>query len=848
MPLDKPNLDQDVLGVYGITYIEEVVLSVKDSEHDCGHVEVLREALLNFDQQFPRQLKKDFEREYHRWHQHSGFGDGANEEKFRQDRLPPESAYYDLQQISTRAIAKAIDSAADYIEEHARIARKACNYIANHVSDSDWILFMRTYVFKTFEEALSETTGYDSLLDHWSLEGDVHWNEAKKYAIFDPNIKRSTSPKPDLTYAFPITKADTSSLKGFERDECVENFSIEVLGELRSSKGLISSPVSALSSWTKNRNYDLKRSDLISFPWAVVEFKHSTVQKSPVQICYCQAANGASAALKFYESLSKIATGKINDHIPPVVAFTCVGPNVKVWLAYSLTKEIDFNRHKMVCIWEGTLESTWGVISVRLIIKNMHFWATRILRPKLSTHISQIRQAMYVLPRIHNNFPREDLGGNLSSAVASKRETKHGALPSRATNFLFKAGKTTPDSLQMDWKYDGLQKKTLERPASMSKHEGDSKEPQADTKLSNDSKQDSCESDNGKDMPEALRYHIYRICNHDPDWLRGAIWSERVNRESIATLVWSDGAQYSSTEYHGAKYRKRFYGPQNKFIPLSDLDQKIENARKQQQRQELKEFEDRFNDCSGNRSYAPSETSSNEDHKSSNGYHESSDEEHESSNEDYELSSDDSDYESLAADIKDKGEAILSEEDLLELEFQALQCLWGKEFLQLEPVRRMLDDFTGVDSKHSERWCLLDLAWDVTKAFIESPTSQYRNDIHTTLLKQFVHKLDVTLSTGEEDTESIHDALFPKTKELPEPAQSLTEEHWKLIDKGLQNLEAAGPHLLMDLLTDIIKCWDGKTCLHVLGVHLRRFDYVSEEAEGGLARQAMRILDKSGCY
>lgn len=46
---------------------------------------------------------------------------------------------------------------------------------------------------------------------------------------------------------------------------------------------------------------------------------------------------------------------------------------------------------RMVCIWTSTLNSTWGVRATRLIVKNMCFWASRFFKPQISSCISQIR-------------------------------------------------------------------------------------------------------------------------------------------------------------------------------------------------------------------------------------------------------------------------------------------------------------------------------------------------------------------------------------------------------------------------------------------------------------------------
>ncbi len=108
-----------------------------------------------------------------------------------------------------------------------------------------------------------------------------------------------------------------------------------MLGGLR-SQGLISAPLSGLSNWVQNSNFDLLRSHLMCFPWAVVELKPSMVPQSEINFAHCQAANATSAALTLFEKLFQHAGGT-EERIPPVVAFTCIGPFIRAWLAYSLT-------------------------------------------------------------------------------------------------------------------------------------------------------------------------------------------------------------------------------------------------------------------------------------------------------------------------------------------------------------------------------------------------------------------------------------------------------------------------------------------------------------------------------
>jgi hypothetical protein len=44
---------------------------------------------------------------------------------------------------------------------------------------------------------------------------------------------------------------------------------------------------------------------------------------------------------------------------------------------------------RMVCVWSTSVRLTWGVASLRAIIKNMHTWSSRLLKPRLQVAISQ---------------------------------------------------------------------------------------------------------------------------------------------------------------------------------------------------------------------------------------------------------------------------------------------------------------------------------------------------------------------------------------------------------------------------------------------------------------------------
>ena len=75
------------------------------------------------------------------------------------------------------------------------------------------------------------------------------------------------------------------------------------------------------------------------FPFVIVEVKHKSVDDAEKRHCYCQAANAASSALATLCSLNqhnpRARYWQAGQHkILPIVSFTFIGYNVKVWLVY----------------------------------------------------------------------------------------------------------------------------------------------------------------------------------------------------------------------------------------------------------------------------------------------------------------------------------------------------------------------------------------------------------------------------------------------------------------------------------------------------------------------------------
>lgn len=154
-------------------------------------------------------------------------------------------------------------------------------------------------------------------------------------------------PKPDCFFGFPIHKPNLQS-NGLGRSPFVKNFSLERLSDLAEA-GLVSNPLTDLTKFGTHgvvgsssrtvANKTSKKHDFFCFPFAIVELKHGSVEQPHIDYGVFQAANGASRALNILEHLYAFADqSPHNSHVPPVVAFTSIGPKLRVWIAYSIRK------------------------------------------------------------------------------------------------------------------------------------------------------------------------------------------------------------------------------------------------------------------------------------------------------------------------------------------------------------------------------------------------------------------------------------------------------------------------------------------------------------------------------
>jgi hypothetical protein len=158
----------------------------------------------------------------------------------------------------------------------------------------------------------------------FSRENNISWNAVSKLNQISEN-----SPQPSLTYGFPVHVPDTSKTHtGFNRNGLVTNFSLNILANL---EPVVTCPTAHLSviEIRMTEGQTPERKDLICFPWALVELRSAT---ETAEGCYCRAAIGANAALDMHRQLQPVWVAA--KDIPPVIFFTCSGPEIRVWISF----------------------------------------------------------------------------------------------------------------------------------------------------------------------------------------------------------------------------------------------------------------------------------------------------------------------------------------------------------------------------------------------------------------------------------------------------------------------------------------------------------------------------------
>jgi hypothetical protein len=139
------------------------------------------------------------------------------------------------------------------------------------------------------------------------------------------------------------------NLRGAERDAFSRCFSLEAIQTL-GAKGTISTVTTGLRrSALSTKEIALSTADRACFPWAVVEVKKQVPVKqcTAVERCYCQAANAAAAAIALRGQLFDKVIRDAYSTMPPVIAFTCCGPEVRVWLMYYTEPDAEGKRARV---------------------------------------------------------------------------------------------------------------------------------------------------------------------------------------------------------------------------------------------------------------------------------------------------------------------------------------------------------------------------------------------------------------------------------------------------------------------------------------------------------------------
>ncbi|KAF2818062.1 hypothetical protein CC86DRAFT_461261 [Ophiobolus disseminans] len=427
-PKDKGDISRKNLESHGIYYDET---QYRPPYIIPEHVDAVREILLLFSGTVPSGGWEETLRQEAQQY----VSNKKNYEIRPETLLPPDTSLVLIEDYEADLNDRSPEwrAAHENLKSCKKVAKIACSLGPD--SEEGWVHFWRSYTFTIASEKAREQPGFHHVLDSWSLEGNCTWMEFPNLHPRDTNLARRTRPKPDLTYAFPILKTFSNDLHGFERDDFTKSFSATSLGTL-TQRGIICAPTTGLRNWMKTRDHtSLRSADLSCFPWAVVEFKReSRPRLSLEERCYCQAANASAAAFDLRMQLLTKDFDDAGSTVPPVIAFTCVGHIVKVWLTYSEAAEPRHHNtqvRRMICIWSTSVQLTWGVATLQAIVMNMHTWATRLLKPRIQASVVKALRTPYISPGPQARTPDIDLA---SSGLFNSPEISVGAASNRMSS------------------------------------------------------------------------------------------------------------------------------------------------------------------------------------------------------------------------------------------------------------------------------------------------------------------------------------------------------------------------------------------------------------------------------
>ncbi|KAK9416275.1 hypothetical protein SUNI508_01692 [Seiridium unicorne] len=252
--------------------------------------------------------------------------------------------------------------------------------------------------YQPTDEDSRSTSRQKYFFDSFESEREIPWNLfATKKGYRAKDRQYLTMPKVDR--AFYFTVHDSKSTRGSAayyqwrnspQEKFIENFSYETLRHL-SPHGLQSSPLDSnkLNSTLTNGGDSFRPSSLCCFPWLIIEHKKDDQRKA--DFCSWQAANASSAAVMLLQSAAHYAEEQDNcQHVPPVISITTVGEIVRVWITYFVGFG-EQDEYVMSPIWEGRMTRVLDCLKLQVILENIHSWATRVLKPLISTYISHWR-------------------------------------------------------------------------------------------------------------------------------------------------------------------------------------------------------------------------------------------------------------------------------------------------------------------------------------------------------------------------------------------------------------------------------------------------------------------------
>lgn len=170
-------------------------------------------------------------------------------------------------------------------------------------------------------------------------------------------------PKPDFWFGLGLYDDEQlSRLKGFElADNNIQYFAQKSLKE--TSRHLDDTFV----------YQPVKSKENAAFPWMVGELKPEDGNED---ICLRQAANASHTCAVLCEQLARLAA---TDGLP-IVAFTSIGPQAKVFITYNFGTAED-QCYRMSCIWSGHIRNLLHAIQLRCIVDRLLFWALRFFKP-----------------------------------------------------------------------------------------------------------------------------------------------------------------------------------------------------------------------------------------------------------------------------------------------------------------------------------------------------------------------------------------------------------------------------------------------------------------------------------